>query len=255
MNRDELELAKLQAELDKLQTEEKEISLRNEMRPANLRSEKWKLVPAYLGVFATLAIVTIQSFQYLDQRKKEQKFQFDAQIIELVTVLVDPSDERLQRTAALQLAYLGRPASTLLIESIDFNPTDSMVDTISRALVDVARNTDYVDEIISLLEDSAGHVARRELAKKTPIWPNIRRQLSALNYVTSRLLIDSEEQQYSTIRMRVNETLEKIVKEISKSKDQSDGMDSILSVLESGKTTLAELEQSAQDYSIEGPWK
>lgn len=240
-NKRKLELAKLYAEVLKLKRETNEIDLSMAGKPAANRLEKWKLIPAYLGVFATLALFSFQSYQYFEEKRKEQKIEFDAKMIELAERLGDRENERLQRTAALQLALFGAPATPLLIESIDFDPSRPVLAAICKALVSIAKQIDGgTEEVIERLEAATNAVARRELRKESPDVQKIGRHVGALTHVAGDLVAGSAAD-YSASRRKIHKTLSALEVDFGKLTNSTvdvEDVDRVLRKITEGKKRL-----------------
>ena len=234
MDKPALELKKLQAELAKLQAETDEIKLRVTDRPSTRQLEKWTVYPAYIGLVTTLLVIGIQWGQYLNQIKEQHRFNVDTQLITLVAQLVDPKDPTMQRSAAMQLALFGSPAGPVLLESLDFEITAPVVEAISRALVEIGRNEDDASWLLTRIIESTSQFINRQLEKKHPIVPTIRRHLIALVAVANDLLADLTPAESVKPKQKVIQTLIELRMKIDSRFTDSDQDSKLLAVIDDG---------------------
>jgi hypothetical protein len=167
VDKDTLELQKLQAEVD-------ELGLRLETGRSAQKMEPWKVIPTYVTVLATIIGGTFSYFQqrqqYLDQQEREHKFKLSKEMIDLVQQLNSPSDS-MQRNAAVELRFFGPPAVSVLIENLGTVSKPLVRDAIINSLQSIVkseRDQKEVANVLTLIADSVEGFIRSELDQPRP---------------------------------------------------------------------------------------
>ena len=203
-----LEQEKLRAEID-------EIRLRVRDHAVQRRLEKFKVYPTYIAVITTLlvGIVTfaLQWSEYLDQREREQRFKIGEEMIKLVMQLNDREFPNLQRSAALELAFFGRPAVPLMLEHLDMQADQDVRDAIVKGLAEVARVEEDAGAVIQPMIASTFNVLDRELADRPLGEAVIKRRFSAFADVAVLLAMTDRDPKPKD---KVSETLQSLRQKI-----------------------------------------
>lgn len=226
-------------ERTKLESEINEIQLRIRDHDVKSRLEKFKVYPTYISVIATLLIAAVtfalQWSQYLDQREREQRFKVGEEMIKLVTQLDNGTSPTLQRSAALELAFFGRPAVPLLIEHLDMQANEDVQNAIVRGLAEVAQVEDDASLVIRPMATSTSRFVSQELAKQRPKQGIIQRRLGAFAEVAVLLLTQTD----SELTAEVSEILKRMGGEIRENeKLDDDGKKVLLDITDSALKKL-----------------
>ena len=218
MDRETLELQKLQLEID-------EIRKRVDSSPSTLRLEKFKIYPTYLAIAVSLILGTLTYFQqrqqFLDQQKREQTFKISQEMITLVKELNADNSPSMKRTAAIELSFFGLPAIPILIENLDIDHQREVYDAIIKGLGSVIISEKSADAVMTPLRESASNVFQREMNAD---YPTIRfmethiRALGALSTMEGELNLGK---QPDLIRNGVKSDLLKLKGNISQSRNQT----------------------------------
>jgi hypothetical protein len=182
-----LERQKLRAEVD-------EIRLRiREQSPG--KWQRWsKAVLAYCAILIPLGIGVggfLQGWSaYQAQRERLARFEVGSEVIQLTKQLSETDDNNLQRMAALELAWFGRPAVLILYEQLmqSRKPQHWMVrDAILIALAEVARIEKDPSTVLQPMIQSTASFVDRELNSDSPKLLRIKDRLNALSAVADVL--------------------------------------------------------------------
>ena len=178
-----LEQQKLRAEID-------EIRLRIREQSSG-KWQKWtKAAVAYLAVLIPLGIGVGGFLQewaaYQTQKERLARFEVGAEVIQLVEHLSNERNSNLQRMAALELAWFGRPAVLILHEQLiqNMGPKSMNVrDAILTALVEVARIEKNTPAVLEPVIQSTMSFVDRELKGDNLRLPKLESRLAALQAV------------------------------------------------------------------------
>jgi hypothetical protein len=210
-------------EIEKLQEEIKEIRCRIKASPTLQRLEKWKVYPTYFAIAVSLVLGMLGYFhqrqEYLDQRKQqikqeaeEQKFKVNQAMILLVQQLNDKKSSALQRNAALELSFFGRPAIPILIENLDIQHQRVVHQAIAKSLKEIMMSEKNAAVVILPLLLSIKNILQRELTESQPsVWIMLA-NINALNTLITGLQFEAYMDDSETLR----ETIKKYVKYFQK---------------------------------------
>lgn len=198
----------------KLTEEVKEIEERNRVTHRTLLQNEIRSWTTLLGGMLTglgaIATLIIQGGNYLDQRKSENQFQVNSEIIKLVNQLNDPHPES-QQNAAIMLSFFGEQPVPILISQLDIPEGRAerypKPITIQKSLELIihrdSTNQSMINSIINQLIDQSKNVFRRALRDQ--------KNFSAVdNYLETLLLLKHvRPKQIQAVLDRMKEDLEK----------------------------------------------
>ena len=122
-----LEVEKLRVETEKINCEMEEIRQNTAAAKAGVRRGQWNLWATCSGLVITflfgMPVALLQSCEYLAQRQKQHEFAVSQEMIKLVEHLNQDLSPALQRSAAIGLSLIGKPAIPILVSAA---PSESL---------------------------------------------------------------------------------------------------------------------------------
>jgi len=223
---------KLTLEKRKLNEEVKEIEERNRVTHRTLLQNEirsWTtLVGGMLTGIGAIVTLVFQGGNYLDQRKSENQFQVNSEIIKLVNQLNDPRPES-QQNAAILLSFFGEQPVPILISQLDIpegraNNYPKPI-TIQKSLELIihrdSTNQSMINSIVNQLIDQSKSAYGRALRDE--------KNLSALdNYLETLLLLKHVRPK------QIQPVLDKMKEGIEKSKLDKEYRDKLIEKLTQG---------------------
>jgi len=210
-------------EIEKLQEEIKEIRWKRKAGPTLQRLEKWKVYPTYFAIAVSLVLGILGYFhqrqEYLDQRKqqikheaKEQKFKINQAMILLVQQLNNQKSPALQRNAAVELSFFGRPAIPILIENLDIQHQRVVHQAIVKSLQQIMVSEKNAAVVILPLLLSIKNILQRELTELRPSVWMIFTNINALD----TLITGPDSEAYSGDSENLRETIKNYINAFQK---------------------------------------
>ena len=210
-------------EIEKLQEEIREIRWKIKAGPTLQRLEKWKVYPTYLAITVSLVLgilgYFVQRQEYLNQQKQQikqeaeaQKFKINQAMILLVQQLNNQKSPDLERNAAMELSFFGRPAIPILIENLDIEHRGVVHQAIAKSLRQIMKDEKNAVVVIKPLLRSIKNILERELIEKKPrVWI-ILNNINALDI----LITSPEFKEFVDDSKNLRQTIENDVKDFQK---------------------------------------